>query len=626
MNEATQALIGTASSGAAAATESALPPEETLKRFSAVLSLEDDEAVFRREMVEFARAQAGARAALLLDSGPGGEPRIAVVASVPNVSTGFTTQPEMKALASAALKSATSVQSGIKIDGAPHILLGVSFETEAGKAPLLLMLLLGPARAPFVGPIFTILHLLTRAFVERHQLAETEAFRSGFLQSTLLVDLFSRASLAPTLDEAVSIVAREVRQFVNCSRVAIGLGRGARLKVEGLSGFAKVEARSHGTRLLASAMRESIGLEKVIAWPPIEESEAKIWPATDQTELIEAFAVRQMIALPLMSPEGKEIGAWIFFFKAGEPFTPRKFALMEAATPHAAALLDLVRGSKPKGIRGMVNRFWANASRYKKTALFAALVAAIVVLLVPVPHRVAASCEVQPQMMRQVAAPLDGLLEEVMVKPGDKVEKGQLLAKLDGKEIGWRHAQALADKEMALKKRDVARSTTRDVAEVQMAQLEADAAAVQVALLEYQKANLEIRSPLDGYVLSGSLERSKGVPVSMGQKLFDIGPVDTMYLEIAVPDSDIAWVKDGMDLTMRLEARPREKFNATIREIYPVSESKDSENVFICIAAIDNRENELRPGMRGKVRIESGYRSLGWVLFHKPWDFVRLHL
>lgn len=625
MNEATQAFLGSASPGAAA-TESALPPEETLRRFSAVLALEEDEAAFRREMVEYARAQAGARAALLLDGSLGGEPRILTVSAAPNVSTGFTMQPEVRTLAGTALKARGSVQSGIKLDGVPHILLGVAFEPEAGKAPLMLMLLLGPARAPFVGPIFTILHLLTRAFVERHQLAETEAFRSGFLQSTLLVDLFSRASLAPTLDEAVSIAAREIRQFVDCSRVAIGLGRGARLRVEGLSGFAKVEARSHGTRLLASAMRESIGLEKVIAWPPIEESESKIWPATDQSELLDAFAVKQMVALPLLSPEGREIGAWVFFFKAGEAFSMRKFDLMEAATPHAAALLDLVRRGKPKGLRGKIRRFWAHASRFKKTALLATAVAAAVILLVPIPHRVGAPCEVQPQMIRQVAAPFDGVLDEVLVKPGDQVERGQLLALLDGKEIGWRHAQALAEREMALKKRDLARTATRGVAEVQMAQLEADAAAVQVALLEYQKANLEIRSPLDGFVLSGSLERSKGVPVSMGQKLFDIGPVDTMFLEIAVPDSDIAWVAKDMTLTMRLEARPREKFDAVIREIYPVSETKDSENVFVCIAAIDNRENDLRPGMRGKVRILSGYRPLGWVVFHKPWDFIRLHL
>ncbi|MCB1231166.1 MAG: efflux RND transporter periplasmic adaptor subunit [Verrucomicrobiae bacterium] len=625
MNEATQSLMGQPP-GPAHSPETALPPEETLKRFAAVLASRDDESAFRQELVDLARAQTGARAAVLMESMSGGDPKAIAVAAAANVSTGFSAAQEVRALVGRSLKEEHSLQTGLKIEGATHILLGVGFKPEDNASPLMLLLLLGPGKAPFVGPIFTILHLLTRAFAERDQLSKTEIFESGFMQATLLVDLFSRASLAPTLSEAVSIVSREIRQFVNCSRVAIGLGTGTRLRVEGMSGFAKVEGRSHGTRLIASAMREAMGLEKTVAWPPVEEADTQIWPATDQTELLEAFAVKQTITIPLVTAEGRTVGAWMFLFKGGEPFTMRKFALMEAATLHASSLLDLIRRGKPTGIRGAIHRFWVNASRFKKIAIATITAIVAVLLLIPVPHNVSAPCEVQPKTMRQVAAPFDGVLEEVFVKPGDHVERDQLLANLDGKEVGWRHAQALAEREMAVKKRDLARTTSRDVAEIQMAQLEADAAAVKVDLLEYQKEHLDIRAPIEGFVISGSLERSKGVPVSMGQKLFEVAPVDTMYLEIAVADSDINWVEQGMDLSLRLEARTREKYDAVIREVYPVSEVKDSENVFICLAEIDNEDAALRPGMRGRVKIHSGYRPLGWILFHKPWDFVRLHL
>lgn len=625
MNEATQSLMGQAH-GQAPSADVALPPEETLKRFNAVLTASEDEPAFRQQVVDFARAQTGARAAVLMESVEGMEPKPIAVAAAPNVSTGFSAAPEIRQLVGISIREKRSLQTGLKIEGATHILLGVECEPKDGQPPLMLLLLLGPGKAPFVGPIFTILHLMTRAFTERDQLMKTENYESGFMQATLLVDLFSRASQAPTLREAVSIVAREIRQFVGCSRVAIGLGTGTRLRVEGMSGFAKVEGRSHGTRLIATAMREAMGLEKVISWPAVEEAEAKIWPATDQTELLEAFAVKQTITLPLVSSEGKVVGAWMFLFKGGEPFTPKKFSLMEAATPHAASLLELIKRGKPSGVRGSIHRFWGTATRFKKGAIAAVVAFIVLLLLLPVPHRVSAPCEVQPKTMRQVAAPFDGILEEVFVKPGDRVEANQLLANLDGKEVGWRHAQALAEREMAEKKRNLTRTSSRDAAEIKMAELEASSAAVKVDLLEYQKAHLDIHSPIEGFVLSGSLERSKGVPVSMGQKLFDIAPIDTMYLEIAVADSDINWVEEGMDLTLRLESRAREKHEAVIREVYPVSETKDSENVFICLAEIENEEAGLRPGMRGRVKIQGGYRPLGWILFHKPWDFVRLHL
>ena len=37
-----------------------------------------------------------------------------------------------------------------------------------------------------------------------------------------------------------------------------------------------------------------------------------------------------------------------------------------------------------------------------------------------------------------------------------------------------------------------------------------------------------------------------------------------------------------------------------------------------------NEDGKLRPGMRGRVKIRSGWKPLGWVLFHKPWNYVRV--
>ena len=55
-------------------------------------------------------------------------------------------------------------------------------------------------------------------------------------------------------------------------------------------------------------------------------------------------------------------------------------------------------------------------------------------------------------------------------------------------------------------------------------------------------------------------------------------------------------------------------------------EIEDGKNVFICLATMENPDGELRPGMRGKARVSAGLRPFGWILFHKPIDFVRLHL
>ena len=57
--------------------------------------------------------------------------------------------------------------------------------------------------------------------------------------------------------------------------------------------------------------------------------------------------------------------------------------------------------------------------------------------------------------------------------------------------------------------------------------------------------------------------------------------------------------------------------------IHPRSEVVDDESVFIAELKLDNPDGSLRPGMNGQARVESERRSLGWVLFHKPWMSCR---
>ncbi|MDF1812005.1 MAG: efflux RND transporter periplasmic adaptor subunit, partial [Verrucomicrobiales bacterium] len=230
-----------------------------------------------------------------------------------------------------------------------------------------------------------------------------------------------------------------------------------------------------------------------------------------------------------------------------------------------------------------------------------------------------------PDISRQVAAQFGGILEEVLVKPGEVVEEGQLLAKLDGKEIGSKLAEAIAEREVARKRRNQARAK-EDISEYQLAGHEFEALALRVQFLQYQKENLDIRSPITGLILTGDLERSKGVPVETGQKLFEVAAFDKFVVEIAVVDEDINWVKKDQEVALRLESRGGQVFESKVEQIYPVSEVNEGDNVFVCLGYIYDEEGRsfLRPGMRGRARIKAGWQPLGWVIFHKPYNYVKV--
>ncbi len=106
----------------------------------------------------------------------------------------------------------------------------------------------------------------------------------------------------------------------------------------------------------------------------------------------------------------------------------------------------------------------------------------------------------------------EGTLDRAFVKPGDSIRQGDLIARMDGREIRLKTASLEADLQQAIKKRDSAQAA-HNYAEQQIAQLDVDRLKLELQLLKHREENLEIRSPIDGIVASGDLERAEGVPL-----------------------------------------------------------------------------------------------------------------
>ncbi len=165
-------------------------------------------------------------------------------------------------------------------------------------------------------------------------------------------------------------------------------------------------------------------------------------------------------------------------------------------------------------------------------------------MALPVPYSVNCDCELQPVTRRFIASPFEGALEKAFVEIGDTVSADQLLARMDGKEVRWEQAGNFADYERAAKERD-AQLADRKVGEAQLAKLQMDRLALTSKLLSNRGDNLDIRSPIDGIVVSGELKRAEGARLSLGQTLFEIAPLDQMIVEVEIPESELAHVVAG---------------------------------------------------------------------------------
>jgi len=258
---------------------------------------------------------------------------------------------------------------------------------------------------------------------------------------------------------------------------------------------------------------------------------------------------------------------------------------------------------------------------HRKKSIFVAIAVFLAALWVPVPYWPNRDCILEPAKKNFIASPIDGVLKDIVVRPGDEVTAGTLLGRLDDEALRWELSTARADWESAGKRRDSA-LTSRNAGDLRLAQLEQERQRLTIESLEKQLHDLELRSPSEGMIVQGNIDEHNGMPVSRGDTLFEIAPVDRMRAEIYLSTSDLANVKVGQKITLRVDADRWSRWTATITRIAPRGIVIDSKVVFIATAEIENANKILRPGMDGKARISAGMKSIGWLLFSKPYEWL----
>ena len=325
-----------------------------------------------------------------------------------------------------------------------------------------------------------------------------------------------------------------------------------------------------------------------------------------------------VVSSPLRDERGVVRGAWLVAGPADTVRRAEDSAFLQAAESPVASTLQLL-GRAQHG--PVVAAFLALPRQMRRRrALFVLVILALIAALlwVPVPYRVKCDCQLEPVTRRFVAAPFAGPLKQTFVEPGDLVAKDQLLARLDGRDIRWELAGSLAelhraDKELA------GHVAGHESGKAEIARHEVDRLRLRSQLLEARDRDLEVRSPIDGIIVAGDLKDVEGMPLEVGQVLFEVAPLEQMVVELAVPEDDVAYVNPGMRVQIRFDAFPLCRYEARVNRVHPRAEIRDDQNVFIGEVPLHNERGELHPGMRGRARIAAGTARLGWILCRRPW-------
>ena len=438
-----------------------------------------------------------------------------------------------------------------------------------------------------------------------------------------IVELVARIENQETNKAAAEELANLLANRLGCNSVAVGLFKKKSMQLEAISGVSKLDRGSNASREYLQTLVESATRKQPGVFPTADGDNNYLLQAHKQ--LASTIQAEAVASFPLIDDADNTIGAVVLAGPRSVLVSSQLERFNVTAAPPLANALRIVNKVKQTTITKTKSYVKRKLSFAKQLMILSAVVGFALLMFLPITYRVRCNCVTEPVSRRFAVAPFEGQIESGLVEAGDTVTAGQVLAEMDGRTINWELYGVTAEREQSLRTREIELSEG-NVSKTILAELEYDRLVSEEEILEYRRDNLRIKSPIDGVVLSGSLERAEAASVTTGQVLFEIGPVKPMRVEVAIPSNEIAQVKVGFPAKIWIDGQEDEPLTGEIKKIHPRSQTRDADNVFIAELEFDNEEERLRPGMKGSVRLDCEKRTLGWSLFHKPINYVRSRL
>lgn len=202
-----------------------------------------------------------------------------------------------------------------------------------------------------------------------------------------------------------------------------------------------------------------------------------------------------------------------------------------------------------------------------------------------------------------VLARVPGEVVELLVEEGDWVERGQVLARLDGERLRLEMLSAKANLGMArgeferyvdLNKRGLVSKSMFDGLRFDLEGLE--------ATYELKKLNhnySRIRAPISGFVSNRNIKL--GQSIRENEETFRITDTSQLVAYLQIPQSELEKFAAGHAATLEVDSMPGHKYAAKIARISPTIDTRSG--TFRATAYIDNDLEELAPGMFARFTI-----------------------
>lgn len=429
-----------------------------------------------------------------------------------------------------------------------------------------------------------------------------------------LLQLEQRARAAATVEELGFILVNDSRLLLDYRQGLLWRCDTARLQA--ISGLAGLDRDAPFNSWLSGLCRSWQSADDATR---LRQLQAHDLPVSEHALWAEHFP-QYLLWLPLVHSDGSLLGALLL----------SRQAPLDSARQH---LLELWLGACAhawSALLGKHGRQTAKPLKHRRRWLLGGGLLLVLALL-PIRQSALAPAEIVALHPSVLRAPMQGVVERILVQPNDLVSAGQPLIQLDARELqsrleSSRQAFSISDAEFRQAQQQ-ALSDERSKASLAVLQGRREQALSEVNYLQANLKRMLITAPRAGVALFDDPSDWIGRPVALGERIMSVAEPREAQLEIQLPVGDAIELEPGARTLLFLNTDPSSPLDATLQRLgYRAAPTAEGSMAYRLKANFNEADPRIRVGLKGTAKVYGAYTTLGTYLLRRPLAAARLWL
>lgn len=245
-------------------------------------------------------------------------------------------------------------------------------------------------------------------------------------------------------------------------------------------------------------------------------------------------------------------------------------------------------------------------------------------MLMPVHLTVLAPAELVPRDPYIIRAPLDGVVEQIVVQPNQLVEQGEPLLVFERSAINNRLliAQGVLNTVRTEYRQRAQQALTDTSSAAELAVLEGQfrEKSIEINYLQDLLARGNVLSPKQGVVFLDDPLQWSGRPVVTGQRIMVVAEEKSVYLEAWLALGDAIILEPGSRVRLFLNAEPLTPVEAELEYVaFQAQEKPDGQYAYrVQARLLDEQSANVRVGLKGTAKLEGERVTMAYWIMRRP--------